>query len=66
MNTDLGYKRIPIHRIPSSPVGCDKKCVYNNAGECADPRTYKGNSDAQCYKESNRSLLQRLTELPKF
>jgi hypothetical protein len=53
--------RTPLRRIPNYPSLCPfKRCVYNDGGYCDDPRTNKGNSDAECHRMSNRKIIEYL------
>ncbi len=62
MDLPYGVTRVQSSDLPSTWSQCATKryCVYNVGGLCDDPRNNKGNSDAACHTESNRSLLSRL------
>lgn len=56
--------RVMLRHIPNTPCKCPVvQCVYNEQGECDDPRTNKGNSDADCHKTLNKNLLLILTRI---
>lgn len=50
--------RVSIYAISMKPMRCvlSAPCVYRENGVCDSPRTNKGNSDAACFKMSNRDL----------
>lgn len=53
--------RVQQHHLPSIWTKCGTlNCIYNVGGLCDMPAINKGNSDARCHRESNRSLLARL------
>lgn len=66
--------RVSIYRIPNEPTRCGSlTCVYNShakgcfdGGTCDEPRTNKGNSDAECHRWNNKYLLERLDEAKAF
>ena len=67
MELPKGVLRVQVSDLPNRPVYCASiLCVYN-AGHpgrmCDMPRINKGNSDALCHTESNKSLLKRINEL---
>jgi hypothetical protein len=51
--------RIQIDQIPRTPTPCPvENCVYrDDNGICDEPRINKGNSDAKCFRMSNKALL---------
>ena len=70
MKLPEGYTRISKRMIPSYPCRCGTlDCVYNGwevaPGVCKNPEIHKGNGDAACHLEGNRSLLLRLEPLEK-
>ena len=51
-------QRISLHSLPNSPTPCPKgHCIYNEAGICDSPQINKGNSDAACFRMSNKSVI---------
>lgn len=55
------YQRVGKRWIPMFPCHCEKtECVYNEGGICDEPRINYGNSDAECFRETPRSLVARL------
>jgi histone acetyltransferase (RNA polymerase elongator complex component) len=51
-------QRITIHTLPNDATPCPKgHCIYNEAGSCDSPQTNKGNSDAACFRMSNKSVI---------
>ncbi len=55
--------RTSILSIPMEPRQCPMRhCVYNELGECDEPRLNKGNGDSLCHKWSNKDLLAMLSD----
>lgn len=55
--------RLQKRHIPNTPHLCiNRKCVYNEDGICDQPRINNGNSDAKCFKRSNKTTLSWLNE----
>jgi len=57
--------RVQRGDLPNRPVRCASwHCCYLRAGQyCDTPQINKGNGDAACHHETNRSLLARLQPL---
>lgn len=54
----MTQSRLQLHQIPNAPTQCIKgECVYNRSGTCPEPRTNKGNGDAECHRKTNKTLL---------
>ncbi len=53
--------RLQRSHLPIVESTCPKvACVYNERGTCDEPRISKGNSDAKCFRMSNRATLEML------
>lgn len=51
-------QRITLRFLPSTPTPYPKSdCVYNDKRFCDSPQVNKGNSDAACFRVSNKSIL---------
>jgi hypothetical protein len=61
----LGKTRLQRSDIPDAPTPCawPNACVYRDeSGICDEPRTNKGNSDAECHKMPNRQIIGYLVK----
>lgn len=54
-------KKTQSDGLPCKPCACHEyACIYNDGVNCDDPGINKGNSDARCYKWTNKELIEHL------
>lgn len=54
--------RIQTNAIPNTSTNCYLHCEYSNNTICDNPRLNKGNSDATCFKFTNKKLVEYLKD----